>query len=98
MFHIPAHVQVQPLRKNSRQATYVVYFGDETTYGHTYVATLEEAVSVCLQAQGGHIAVLGSKKLLAFWYKGLRFGFGASESDKHQARGIWWANWQEGEL
>jgi hypothetical protein len=93
-------VVLTPLRKNSRQASYCVYSDtDGVTHDHVYYATLREALKHCLERKDGNILQLGKPvRLVAFWCHwtdSMRFGFGAGDYFKREARDIWWVKWNE---
>lgn len=90
--------ELKPLRKNSRQASYIVAEEVDGVYvKHTYYATEDEAIFHAMTAKNGDIIIKGSSKLLAFYCKhsnAMRFGFGATEWDRRVLeKACWWANW-----
>jgi hypothetical protein len=91
-------VELNRVRRNSKNAAYAVATEKETVY----YETIREAVYHAVTKKDCDIILLGSNKLIAFWCsysKSMRFGFGATEWDKSaMCRDLWWADWNQTKL
>jgi len=99
------NIKLNPLRKNSRKAGFVVYNLTKEGFAvdHVFYETLREAVAHMVKNRSGHVTARGSRNgLKAFWCEwsnAARFGYGADDYEKSvMERDMWWAEWNTNPL